>query len=77
MMFFLLPVFLISVLWGGLAFSGWSTLWTILKFLLIVVLIVLIKNTNPRLRIDQSLKFFWVGLGVLSVIGLILAFNGL
>jgi NADH-quinone oxidoreductase subunit H len=56
MMLFLLPLFLISVLWGG--FSSW---WVILKFLLIVVLIILIKNTNPRIRIDQSLRFFgWV-----------------
>jgi len=72
MMFFILPLFLISILWGG--FASW---WAVLKFLLIVVLIVLIKNTNPRLRIDQSLKFFWVGLGTLSIIGLILAFNNL
>lgn len=72
MMFFLLPLFMISLLWGG--FNDW---WAILKFLLIVVLIVLIKNTNPRLRIDQALRFFWLGLGILSIIGLILAFNGL
>jgi NADH-quinone oxidoreductase subunit H len=72
MMLFLLPLFLISVLWGG--FSTW---WAILKFLLIVVLIILIKNTNPRIRIDQSLRFFWLGIGVLSVIGLVLAVYGL
>jgi NADH-quinone oxidoreductase subunit H len=72
MMFFLLPVFLISLLWGGVA--SW---WAILKFLLIVVLIILLKNTNPRLRIDQALKFFWLGIGVLSIIGLVLAFYGL
>ncbi|MDH4211708.1 MAG: NADH-quinone oxidoreductase subunit H [candidate division WOR-3 bacterium] len=72
MMFFLLPLFLISVLWGG--FGTW---WAILKFLLIVVLIILIKNTNPRIRIDQSLRFFWLGIGVLSVIGLVLAVYGL
>ncbi len=72
MMLFLLPLFLISVLWGGL-----STWWAILKFLLIVVLIILIKNTNPRIRIDQSLRFFWLGIGVLSVIGLVLAVYGL
>lgn len=71
MMFFLLPLFLISVLWGG--FADW---WAILKFLLIVVLIILIKNTNPRLRIDQALKFFWKGMGILSIIGLIFAFYG-
>ncbi|OGC43113.1 hypothetical protein A2Y85_03535 [candidate division WOR-3 bacterium RBG_13_43_14] len=69
MMLFLLPLFIISLLWGG--FTSW---WAILKFLLLIVLIVLIKNTNPRLRIDQTLKFMWLGLGGLSIIGLILAF---
>jgi len=72
MMLFLLPLFLISLLWGG--FANW---WAIPKFLLIIVLIVLIKNTNPRLRIDQVLKSFWIGLGILSIIGLVLAFYGL
>jgi len=72
MMFFTLPIFLITVLWGG-----FTNLWVIPKLLLIIVLIVLIKNTNPRLRIDQALKFFWLGLGSLSIIGLILAFSGL
>jgi NADH-quinone oxidoreductase subunit H len=72
MMFFLLPLFLISLLWGG--FADW---WAVPKFLLIIVLIILIKNTNPRLRIDQALKFFWLGLGILSIIGLILAYKGL
>jgi len=72
MMLLLLPLFLISVLWGG--FANW---WAILKLLLIIVLIILVKNTNPRLRIDQALKFFWIGIGALSIIGLILAFYGL
>lgn len=72
MMLFLLPLFLISVLWGG--FGDW---WAIPKFLLIVVLIVLMKNTNPRIKIDQALRFFWLGIGVLSVIGLVLAVYGL
>jgi NADH-quinone oxidoreductase subunit H len=72
MMLFLLPLFLISVLWGG--FADW---WAIPKFLLIIVLIVLLKNTNPRVRIDQALRFFWLGIGVLSLIGLVLAVYGL
>ncbi|KPJ71158.1 hypothetical protein AMJ52_08945 [candidate division TA06 bacterium DG_78] len=72
MMFFTLPLFLISLVWGG--FANW---WAILKFLLIIVLIILIKNTNPRLRIDQALKFFWIGIGILSILGLVLAFYGL
>ncbi|MDH5684729.1 MAG: NADH-quinone oxidoreductase subunit H, partial [candidate division WOR-3 bacterium] len=72
MMLFLLPLFLITLFWGGFA-----NFWAIPKFLLIVVLIVLIKNTNPRLRIDQALKFFWIGLGGLAIISMILAVSKL
>lgn len=68
MMLFILPLFLITLFWGGFA-----NFWAIPKFLLIVVLIILIKNTNPRLRIDQALKFFWIGLGSLAIISIILA----
>ena len=69
MMLFLLPCFLVTLFWGGFT-SGWA----ILKLLLLVVLIILIKNTNPRLRVDQALKFFWVGLMPLAVLGVVLAF---
>lgn len=72
MMLFLLPLFLITLFWGGFA-----DFWAIPKFLLIVVLIVLMKNTNPRLRIDQALKFFWLGLGIISIISIILAITKL
>ncbi len=72
MMLFILPIFMISILWGGI--GDW---WAILKLLLIIVLIILIKNTNPRLRIDQTLKFFWIFIGILSIIGLVLAVKGL
>lgn len=72
MMLFLLPCFLVTIYWGGL------THWTaILKVLLLIVLIILIKNTNPRLRIDQALKFFWLILLPFAIIGIILAFNNL
>ncbi len=69
MMMVVLPLFLITLYWGG--FGDW---WAILKFLLIIVLVVLIKNTNPRLRIDQALRFFWFGLGSLGVVAVLLAF---
>uniref|UniRef100_A0A7C4C9S9 NADH-quinone oxidoreductase subunit H n=1 Tax=candidate division WOR-3 bacterium TaxID=2052148 RepID=A0A7C4C9S9_UNCW3 len=72
MMFVLMPLFLITVLWGG--FANW---WAVLKFLAIVVLIVLIKNTNPRLRIDQALRFFWFILAPLGIIAVVLAYAGL
>lgn len=69
MMLFLLPLFMITVFWGG--FGDW---WAILKFLLIVVLVVLMKNTNPRFRIDQALRFFWFILGVFGIVAVVLAF---
>jgi len=72
MMLFLLPCLLITLFWGGLA-----SYWAILKLILFVVLIILIKNTNPRLRIDQALKFFWIGLMPLAIIAIILAFSKL
>lgn len=72
MMFVIFPILLITVLWGGV--TDW---WAVLKFLLIVVLVVLMKNTNPRLRIDQALTFFWFILAPLGIIAIVLAFIGL
>ncbi|MBN2185683.1 MAG: NADH-quinone oxidoreductase subunit H [Candidatus Krumholzibacteriota bacterium] len=75
-MFFVLPVFMITLFWGGVSFAGWSILTSILKYVAIVVIIVLIKNTNPRVRIDQALRFFWGPMLVLSVVALVLAVLG-
>ncbi len=69
MMLFLMPCFLLTVFWGGLA--SW---WAILKFLAVVVLIILIKNTNPRFKIEHALRFFWFILGALGIVAVILAF---
>lgn len=75
-MFFVLPIFLITMFWGGIAFTGWRILTSILKYVAIVVIIVLIKNTNPRVRIDQAVRFFWGPMFILSVIAMILAVVG-
>ncbi|MEO0074139.1 MAG: complex I subunit 1 family protein [candidate division WOR-3 bacterium] len=72
MMFVSLPLFAITVLWGG--FADW---WAVLKFLVIVVLTILIRNTNPRLRVDQALKLFWFAGGVLGILAVVLAYMGL
>jgi NADH-quinone oxidoreductase subunit H len=71
-MLFLLPVFLTILFWGGIRMP-----WVILKFLFILILLILLKNTNPRLRIDQALKFFWTILTALGILAVILAFNRL
>jgi NADH-quinone oxidoreductase subunit H len=71
MMYLLLPVFLITMFWGGVA--NW---WAIPKFLLLFVLMVLMKNTNPRLRIDQALKFFWLVVTPVAIAAVVLALLG-
>lgn len=76
MMLITLPIFLVVLFLGGMHFQGWAILWSILKMLLFVVLIILIRNTNPRLRIDQAVKFFWGPVTVLAVIAVGLALAG-
>lgn len=77
MMLFVVPMFLVIMFMGGILFSGWHILWGILKYVLLLVIIILMRNTNPRLRIDQAIKFFWGPMTILAVVGVILAFLGL
>jgi len=76
MMLFTLPMFLVLLFMGGVKFEGISILWSILKFVVLLVLIILIRNTNPRVRIDQAVKFFWYPMTFLAVIAVILALLG-
>ncbi len=71
-----LPLFLVTVFLGGFGTTGWSLVWGIGKYVLIVVLLILIKNTNPRVRIDQAMKFFWFYCGIALVAAIILATIG-
>ena len=77
MLLAIMPLFMVALLLGGIRLQGLLILWSILKYLVIVVLIVLIRNTNPRLRIDQAMKLFWGPVTILAIIGLLLAFWGL
>ncbi|MBN2281981.1 MAG: NADH-quinone oxidoreductase subunit H [Candidatus Marinimicrobia bacterium] len=70
------PLVLVVLFFGGFNLQGIGILWAVLKYLLIVVLMIIIKNTNPRLQIDNALKFFWRVLAPLAFIGLILAVLG-
>jgi NADH-quinone oxidoreductase subunit H len=76
MMYVTFPFFLILLFWGGFDFNGLGVLWFILKYLLLVVLIIIIKNTNPRIRIDTALNFFWKYASVLALIAIVLAVYG-
>ena len=68
-----LPLFLVMVFLGGFGASVWAGLG---KYVLILVLLILIKNTNPRMRIDQAMKFFWFYCGITLVAAIILATIG-
>lgn len=77
MMLVALPLFLVMVFLGGFGTTaGWPLVWGIGKYVLVLVLMILIKNTNPRVRIDQAMKFFWVYCGIALVIAIILALIG-
>ncbi len=76
MMLVALPLFLVMVFLGGFATAG-GALWAgIGKYVLVLVLVILIKNTNPRVRIDQAMKFFWVYCGIALAVAVILAIVG-
>jgi NADH-quinone oxidoreductase subunit H len=68
-----LPVLLVTVFWGGVAASGWGILGFAGKVLLVLVLMILIKNTNPRVRIDQAMRFFWGPSAAVAILALLLA----
>ena len=76
MMLVALPLFLVMVFLGGFGTGFWGLIAGAAKFVLIVVLLILIKNTNPRVRIDQAMKFFWVYCGVAMVIAVMIAMAG-
>jgi NADH-quinone oxidoreductase subunit H len=64
---------LLTVLFLG---KDTSVLFIIPKFIALLVVVILIKNTSPRLRIEQVLRFFWKIPLLLGVIAVILAVMG-
>jgi len=78
MMLFTMPIFLVAVFCGGIAFNqGWlPILLGALKYLGIVVVVVLIRNTAPRVRIDQAVNFFWGPVTLAALVAVMAAFMG-
>ncbi|MDD4182262.1 MAG: NADH-quinone oxidoreductase subunit H [Candidatus Omnitrophica bacterium] len=78
MLYFSLPLFIISL------FIKVHTQSTLLKYLiffclyiLIIFIMSVIKNINPRMRIKDALGFFWFWLLPLGILGIVLAQFGL
>jgi len=76
-MMLVLPAFVVVVLLGGFRLDGFHILWSVLKLLGVVLLITLVRNTNPRLTIGQSMRFFFIWMNLIAVIAIILAYLGL
>jgi NADH-quinone oxidoreductase subunit H len=77
MLLFVLPFFLMILFMGGWRIDGIHLLYGVLKYVGLVALITVIRNTNPRVRIDQAVRFFWGPMTVLAVVAVILALKGL
>lgn len=72
MMFLILPSLIVAILLGGFRLDGIHFLWSILKVLGIVLLLTLIRNTNPRIKIKQAVNFFLIWMNLLAIIAIIL-----
>ena len=71
-MFFILPAFIVALLMNGFRLEGLGILWAVLKILLMVLLLTLIRNTNPRIKIKQAISFFLIWMNLLAVIAIVL-----
>ncbi len=76
MLLFTLPFFVMIMLMGGLRVDGIHLLYGILKYVGVVALITVVRNTNPRVRIDQAVRFFWGPMTIIAVAAIVLALIG-
>ena len=76
-MLFILPALIVGFLMSGFNMQGTGIIWAILKLLTVVLLLTLIRNTNPRLKIKQAMRFFLIGMNALVILAIILIYLGL
>lgn len=71
-----LPILVITLFLGGVPATPPGLGLAVLKFVILLVVITLLRNTNPRVRIDQSMRFFWYMLTPVALLALALALVG-
>ena len=85
MLYLVVPMFTVVILCGGidlvkadesLGVFILGIILGVLKYVGLLVAVVLIRNTNPRLRIEHAVKFFWGHVTVIAIIAVALAFLG-
>ncbi len=72
-----LPVLAVVLLLGGFDLEDWGILWAVMKILLVVLLVTLVRNTNPRLTIRQAMKFFFIWMNLIVIAAIVLNYLGL
>ena len=74
MLLAVMPVFAVTVFWGGFSFSSVGAgIASVLKYVLVIVVLVLVRNTNPRVRIDHAMRFFWYMMTPLAIVAVVLS----
>ncbi len=78
MMLFTMPILLV-VLFLGEEVSGPGWLPALIGFLawfVLVAITIVIRNTTPRVRIDQAVRFFWGPVSIVAALAVTLAWLG-
>jgi len=73
---FAIPVLMITLYFGGIKHDAIGIVKSVSEYAGILVLMIVIKNTNPRVRIDQAVKFFWGVITALAAVSVVTAYMG-
>ena len=78
MMLFTLPVFLVALFFGGwVSAGGWlPKVYGLLAWFVLVALTIVLRNTTPRVRTDQAVRFFWGPVSGVALLAVLLALAG-
>jgi len=71
-----LPATLVTLFWGGFGPGLGGFVLGVVKLVVVVAVMVVIRNTNPRLRIDQALRFLWFVMVPVAALAVVLAMAG-
>ncbi len=76
MMFLYLPVLVVLLFMGATSPTLLSVASFFLKLLAVLVLLILVKITHARLRLDQMLRLFWGRLALVGLAAIVFALLG-
>lgn len=67
----MVTVFLPGPYAGILKYHPWDVIWHLVKVFILIVIMSLVTAINPRLRVDQALKYFWSYAFTFAIVNLI------